>query len=488
MNCLIGYTGFVGSFLMNKLEFNHKFNSKNIHEIPYFEYDTIYCCGISATKWYANLHPKEDLQNINKLLDYLKLVKCKKFILISTIDVYSENDVNEDSKPINTDAYGKNRYYAETEITKIFDNYHIIRLPGLFGFGLKKNIIFDLLNDKDVKLNLNSEYQWYDMNNIFADIEFVVKNDIKLINLFTEPITNAELLEVIIKYKQIDYTYSENTVKYNMKTKYSKTGYLYNKNNILSSLDYYVNIIINNNLCVSNLAYNSNFDYNILSMFGIKKHEIVPFKTFGENFINKDMTYFDEWKNKGIYSFQSLFYPLQNSIFDNESYFIKLIDIASHINAKILVLGNPKNRDSDNYDYAINYFKKLGDYAYNKNVIICIEPNATVYNCKFITNSRQARELILKVNSPGFKLHLDTGCMFLENENSLDVIKTNLDILKHIHFSVPHLKQLYRNCLITNFSSLFKEICKLKYGYVISLEMLNIDDEYIQKSIYSVFI
>lgn len=242
MNCLIGYTGFVGNFLMNKLEFQYKFNSKNIHEIINYNYDTVYCCGISAMKWYANLHPEEDLENINKLLNYLKFVKCKKFILISTIDVYPENitNVNEDFIiNYSSHAYGKNRLYVENEIKKIFNDYHIIRLPGLFGFGLKKNIIFDMLNNKKVVLNLDSKFQWYDMNDIFSDIEYVINNNIKLINLFPEPITNQELLKII----NTNFEYSDKIINYDIQTKYNELKYWYPKEKILSSLENYVNII-----------------------------------------------------------------------------------------------------------------------------------------------------------------------------------------------------------------------------------------------------
>ena len=94
---LIGYTGFVGSNLHLDYEFADVYNSKNINDIIDKEYDCIICAGITAQKWYANLHPNEDLEQINSLLNILKSVKTNLFILISTIDIYNINDNNKNN-------------------------------------------------------------------------------------------------------------------------------------------------------------------------------------------------------------------------------------------------------------------------------------------------------------------------------------------------------------------------------------------------------
>ena len=49
---LIGYTGFIGS---NLLDFNkeiRKFNSKNIHKIKNKEFDIVICAGTSSKIWF----------------------------------------------------------------------------------------------------------------------------------------------------------------------------------------------------------------------------------------------------------------------------------------------------------------------------------------------------------------------------------------------------------------------------------------------------
>ena len=138
---LIGYTGFVGSNLQIQMKFDDFYNSKNIQDIKDKEYDVVYCAGASAAKWIANQKPTEDLQSVCSLIDAIREVKTKRFVLISTVDVYkSIINVNEDSfiDLSNHHPYGTHRRMIETFVSERFENYNIIRLPGLFGDGLKK--------------------------------------------------------------------------------------------------------------------------------------------------------------------------------------------------------------------------------------------------------------------------------------------------------------------------------------------------------------
>ena len=173
LSALIGHTGFVGSNIMLDHKFSHLYNTKNINTIHHRHYNLIVCSGTSAAKWYANLYPDDDLSNINSLIDNLETVTADKFILISTIDVYNDTqcEQNEDFMPAHSStAYGTNRLYLENKIMKMFKNYQIIRLPGLFGPGLKKNIIFDAINNNLSEINTLSIFQWYDITDLYKDI------------------------------------------------------------------------------------------------------------------------------------------------------------------------------------------------------------------------------------------------------------------------------------------------------------------------------
>ena len=167
-NALIGYTGFVGSNLDNQRNFDHRYNSKNFRDMRGQAYDEVVCAGISAVKWLANKEPEQDMAAIQALQDVLSTVQAKRFILMSTIDVYpvtQGKDETFDCRSMNNHAYGRHRLDFEDFCTRQFSECHVIRLPGLFGKGLKKNIIYDLLNDNCLDMiNTASSFQYYDLD------------------------------------------------------------------------------------------------------------------------------------------------------------------------------------------------------------------------------------------------------------------------------------------------------------------------------------
>jgi nucleoside-diphosphate-sugar epimerase len=201
---IIGSTGFVGSNLIKNIDFDFKFNSKNINQIVENNYKTIICSAPSATKWMINKYPEEDIDNINKIFNLLKNTYFEKIILLSSIDVYGY-DINKRHDEyslidiVNNHNYGINRLYFENLLLNNFDDVKIVRLPGLFGDGLKKNILFDLKN-KNLKylnenINRNSSFQWYPINNLCKDLYKLNEN--KITNIVTDEIFNYEIEEML---------------------------------------------------------------------------------------------------------------------------------------------------------------------------------------------------------------------------------------------------------------------------------------------------
>lgn len=249
MKALIGHTGFVGSNLIESTEFDYQFNSKNINEITNNSHDVIVCAGLPSLKWYANKHPKEDLENINKLIECLADVKCENFVLISTIDVYEETFDNQSHVKCgeNHHSYGRNRYHAEIELKKIFgDKLVILRLPAVFGNNLKKNVLYDLMNNELYgRLNLCDEYQWYDVRELWKDIDFVLKDKFKFfveLNLFSEPIVLKEIVDKF--FPNIDssklYYDCDDAIKYDLTTNYFINNYWYCKNTVFRKMKNYL--------------------------------------------------------------------------------------------------------------------------------------------------------------------------------------------------------------------------------------------------------
>jgi hypothetical protein len=196
-NALIGYSGFVGSTLLKQSVFNSLYRSTNIGEIEGGSFGTVVCAGAPAQKWIANREPEADRAKIEALIAHLKTVTCETFILISTVDVFKRPiGVDEDS-PVEEEglhAYGLHRRMLEKFVESHFKNYLIVRLPGLVGPGLRKNVVFDFLNDNNVQaIDSRGVFQFYPMINLWYDIQASLKAGIRLLHLTAQPVSVADI-------------------------------------------------------------------------------------------------------------------------------------------------------------------------------------------------------------------------------------------------------------------------------------------------------
>lgn len=249
MISLVGYTGFVGSNIAAKAKPEGLYNSKNIEESFGTQPDLLIYAGLSAEKFIAARFPEKDLEAIEEAFENIRRIEAKKTVLISTIEVYDlPFMVTEESAAAGKDAYGKNRVLLEEKVKAAIKDYHIIRLPGLFGKGIKKNFIYDMinyipallneekfsqlsakepllkeryeLNDKgfyqcraagaDEKKELKEafeklgfsamnftdnrgKFQYYYLEHLYDDIIQTIENNISVLNIGTEPVSISEI-------------------------------------------------------------------------------------------------------------------------------------------------------------------------------------------------------------------------------------------------------------------------------------------------------
>ena len=198
-NALIGHTGFVGSNLARGAHFSHLYNSSNFRQMRGGQFDTVVCAGVSAAKWKANLDPVSDWKQISALIAELATIKARRFILISTVDVYPDTSLPLDEVADiggQLHAYGAHRLGLEEFVARTFERSAIVRLPALFGPGLKKNALFDLINDHEVdRINPNGIFQWYPVGRLVDDLAIVDRHGLARVNLVTEPIALRAIWE-----------------------------------------------------------------------------------------------------------------------------------------------------------------------------------------------------------------------------------------------------------------------------------------------------
>ncbi len=559
---LVGYTGFVGSNLYEQYKFDKVFNSKNITEAFDEKPDLLVYSGIPAQKFIANSNPEEDKKIIDNAILNIKKIGPKKIVLISTIDVYSKPyDVNEDT-PIteNEEAYGRNRRFLEEWVQNNFEDYLIVRLPGLYGKNLKKNFIYDLINyipsllksekfnelceinpdlsnyylkqDNDFykckELNIDEKnklkeifkdlnfsalnftdsrgsFQFYNLKYLWNHIQIALQNNIKLLNLATEPITVSELYKYIFN-QTFKNELNGNIPDYNYKTKYAKifngkNDYIFTKEFILEDIKEFVESYnsYDNKLCISNIACDTKDTqeiYQFLKSKNIKHLEIAPTKLVGENpydkieeavKISKDLK---KDYNIKIDSIQSMWYGKTENIFTSKenqklliSYTKKAIDFASAINCRNIVFGNPKNRNMTDYDknypIAVDFFKEIGDYAKEKDVIIAIEPNPIIYSTNFLNTTEEAVNFVKELNCSHLKVNCDLGTI-IENKEELTIVADNIKYINHIHISEPNLAIIENRDL---HKELFELLQKCNYTNLVSIEMKQCDIKDIKKTI-----
>lgn len=248
-SALIGHTGFVGSNLARQMTFGRTYNSRNIEDIRGQHFDLLVCSGIQAKKWWANQHAEEDRAQILRLFDGLSTVTADYFVLISTVDVYPRpKDVTEQTavNPEANHAYGKNRFEAEEWVREKFADHLVLRLPGLFGDGIKKNVIHDLMNNHELeKINPEGVYQYYFLDELKGDIARARDQGLTLLNLACEPLGTRELRARFFPDRTVGEP-SAFSASYDMKSDHWQAwgspvpGYLYTKEQTMEQLDVFL--------------------------------------------------------------------------------------------------------------------------------------------------------------------------------------------------------------------------------------------------------
>ena len=250
-SALIGYTGFIGGNLARQFDFDSLYNSKNIEDIAGRSYDVIICAGTPGAKWLANRDSDGDRAAIDRLFGALRMAEAGRVVYISTIDVYpSALGVDEDT-PIevthDSQPYGKHRLMLEKAICERFDDCLIVRLPAMFGPGLKKNAIYDLLHNHEThKIHADGIFQFYNVNNLWGDLEVARSAELKLVNFATEPVGIRAIAEHAFG---IEFTNDNGSppARYDMRSVHAAIfgghdGYLYDRKQILDQLRDYVQV------------------------------------------------------------------------------------------------------------------------------------------------------------------------------------------------------------------------------------------------------
>ena len=247
-DALVGHTGFVGGNLAAQHRFTACFNSRNIESIRGRSFDTLVVSGMPAAKWLANRDSVGDHATLDSL--WRNVVKCQanSVVIVSTVDVYPAPLGVDEGTMIESmfqQPYGKHRLELERRASFHFPRVLSVRLPGLYGPGLKKNAIYDLMNGNQVeKIHPDAKYQFYNLNRLWSDIRTALDSGLAVVNLATEPVSMREVARVAFGHA---FGSAPGTLpaEYDMRTRHAglfggREGYLESKAEVLSGIAAFV--------------------------------------------------------------------------------------------------------------------------------------------------------------------------------------------------------------------------------------------------------
>lgn len=160
---------------------------------------------------------------------------------------------------------------------------------------------------------------------------------------------------------------------------------------------------------------------------------------------------------------------------DTLEYLKGMMDLAAALGAGPMVFGSPRNRLVGKLDrakasrIAEDFFRAAGELAAERGVALCIEPNPMAYGCDFVTNTDEGVDLVQRVRSTGFGLHLDGGAITLNHESPQASLSAARPWLRHFHASEPNLVPFGTGG--TDHSALASALRAIGYEGWVSVEM-----------------
>lgn len=157
------------------------------------------------------------------------------------------------------------------------------------------------------------------------------------------------------------------------------------------------------------------------------------------------------------------------------------IDLAKKVGGALVVIGVIKGLVSEcdsKEQYIDNYTKSLREclkYAEDKGVLIVME-SSTKLESDIFNTINECLEFIKGINSPKFKLHLDSYHMQREENNMYEDILGAGDMVAHMHISDED--RMYPDGNHCDFPLMVDALKKINYKGYLALECKKIPSEY----------
>jgi sugar phosphate isomerase/epimerase len=158
-------------------------------------------------------------------------------------------------------------------------------------------------------------------------------------------------------------------------------------------------------------------------------------------------------------------------------YLADLARACADFGGDLMVFGSPAQRRipqgatrEQATEWAVDTFRRAAGAIADASVKLCVEPLSPP-EADFINTAAEGEEIIRRVDSPAFRLHLDVKAMSTESSPTPEVIRRHTRYLQHFHANDPNRRGPGFGA--TDFVPIFQALKDIGYGGWVSVEVFD---------------
>ncbi|MGL4554381.1 MAG: sugar phosphate isomerase/epimerase family protein, partial [Gemmataceae bacterium] len=158
-------------------------------------------------------------------------------------------------------------------------------------------------------------------------------------------------------------------------------------------------------------------------------------------------------------------------------YLVELARCCADLGGDILVHGSPAQRrvpagatPEQATQWAVDTYRRAAPAIEKLGVNLCVEPLSPP-DANFMNTAAEAVEVMRRVGSPAFKLHLDVKAMSTESVSAVELIRRHKGQLHHFHANDPNLRG--PGFGETDFVPIFAALKEVGYAGWVSVEVFD---------------
>jgi sugar phosphate isomerase/epimerase len=159
------------------------------------------------------------------------------------------------------------------------------------------------------------------------------------------------------------------------------------------------------------------------------------------------------------------------------NYLIDLAKACVDFGGKFLVFGSPMQRRvpagysrEQATEFALDTWGRCAKPLSDLGVLLLVEPLSPP-EADFINTAEEGVEIIHRLNSPAFRLHLDVKAMSTESWSVCELLKRHRGILEHFHANDPNKRGPGFGA--TDFVPIFRTLREIQYPGWVSVEVFD---------------